>query len=206
MISNDQLYMILSEIMKELEDKHTLPDIGQAAVVSEWHDEYGSILHGADFDFAVRHFGKASLEASGANQNSIFTVNYFGGFLLTYKAEFPDGYTCHNLKNALVGALRSDVINFEYEDLFSCNMLKKSEFSELLEEVHRFVEPLDHPWYGAKTFYDELSRMNIQNAAVACLYGKDDLYETQHYIAVVDNSIIVIRKYFSSDMSISWNR
>ena len=206
MISNDQLYMILSEIMKELEDKHTLPDIGQAAVVSEWHDEYGSILHGADFDFVARHFGKTTLEEWGANQDSKFTVNYFGQFLLVYKAEFPDGYICQNLKNALVEAISSNVIEFDYDDLFSCTILNKSEFHELCEDVHSFVESNDYPWHGAKKFYDELSGMDIQKTAVVCLCGEDDLYDMTYYFAVVGNTVIVTRKYFSSDMRISWNR
>lgn len=206
MITSHQLYIVLSDIMEELKKEYVLPDVEQTAAISQWHDEYGSILHDADFNFAARHLGETFLKEQGANQDSKFTVNYFGNFLLAYKAEFPDGYLCHNLKNALIEALRSDVIDFEYEDLLRCNMLKESEFSELLEEVYGFVEPLDHPWYGAKTFYDELSGADIQNAAVACLYGKGGLDDILQYIAVIDDTIIVTRKYFSSDMSISWNR
>ena len=128
MVTSDQLYIVLSDILKELEENYMLPDVEQTAAVTQWHDEFGSILHDADFEFVARHLGKTTLEEWGANQNSKFTVNYFGHFLLVYKAEFPEGYLCHSLKEALVEVLRSEVIDFEYEDFLHCNILKNPSF------------------------------------------------------------------------------
>lgn len=204
MVTSDQLYIVLSDILKELEENYMLPDVEQTAAVTQWHDEFGSIQHDADFDFAARHCGKAFLEERGFNQDSKFTVNYYGDFLLVYKAEFPEGYLCHNLKDALVEVLRSDVIDFVYSDLsLHCNILKKSEFSEFLKEIHSWIEPFDHPWYGTSKLYDELLGMDTQDAAVVSICGKGDFCDTPHDVVVVGNTVIVTRHYISTDMTIS---
>lgn len=205
MITTNQLYNTLSEILAEVKEITGVPSLGQTMSVSQWYDEYGSILHGADFDFAARHCAETVLEECGANQDSKFTVNWGGQFLSVYKAEFPDEYICQNLKNALLEALSENGIGFDYDELFDCTILRKSEFHELLEDVHSFVEPRDCPWYGAEKFYDELSGIDIQKTAVACLCGENDFYDTTYYFAVVGNTVIVTIKYFSSDMKISWD-
>lgn len=206
MITSDQLYIVLSDILKELEEEYVLPEVTQAAAVSKWHDEFGSIQCDADFDYAARHIGKTTLEEWGANHNSKFRVNYFGDFLLVYKAEFPEGYLCHSLKEALVEVLRSEVIDFEYEDFLHCNILKESEFSEFLKEIRSWIEPFDYPWYGTKQLYDELLEMDAQNAAAVQLCGKGHFDDTPHDVVVVGNTVIVARHYSSTDITISWNR
>lgn len=206
MVTSDQLYIVLSDILKELEENYMLPDVEQTAAVTQWHDEFGSIQHDADFDFAARHLGKTFLDGMGLNQDSKFTVNYFGDFMLVYKAEFPEGYLCHSLKEALVEVLRSEVIDFEYEDFLHCNILKESEFSEFLKEIRRWSKPLDHPWHGTKQFYDELLEMDTQNATAVRLCGKGDFYDTPHDVVIVGNTVIVARHYSSTDMTILWNR
>ena len=206
MVTSDQLYIVLSDILKELEENYMLPDVEQRAAVTHWQDEFGSILRDADFNFAARHFGKSFLKEMGANQDSKFTVNYYGDFLLVYKVEFPEGYLCKNLKNALIESLRSDVIDFEYENFLHCNILKRSAFSEFLKEIHSWIEPFDYPWYGTEKFYEELSGMDSQDAAVVRLCGKGHFDDTPHDVVVVGNTVIVARHYSSTDMTISWNR
>lgn len=65
MVTSDQLYIVLSDILKELEENYMLPDVEKRAAVTYWHDEFGSILRDADSNFAARHFGKSFLEEMG---------------------------------------------------------------------------------------------------------------------------------------------
>lgn len=125
---------------------------------------------------------------------------------MAYKVEFPEGYLYKNLKNALIESFRSDVIDFEYEDFLHCNILKRSGFSEFLKEIHSWIEPFDYPWYGTEKFYEELSGIDSQDAAVVRLCGKGHFDDTPHDVVVVGNTVIVARHYSSTDMMISWNR
>ena len=105
---------------------------------------------------------------------------------MVYKAEFPEGYLCHSLKEALVEVLRSEVIDFEYEDFLHCNILKESEFSEFLKEIRSWIEPFDYPWYGTKQLYDELLEMDAQNAAAVQLCGKGHFDDANNNIRLFD--------------------